>query len=72
MDATGYEYLQLEEEADGVLVVTLGDPDRLNAVSEQGHSELVELWPEADRDSDVKVILVRSNGRRSRPGGPMR
>ncbi|HUG31431.1 MAG TPA: enoyl-CoA hydratase/isomerase family protein [Acidimicrobiia bacterium] len=69
MDATAYEYLQLENEPDGVLVVTLGDPDRLSAVSEQGHSELVELWPEADRDPDVRAILLRSDGRAFSAGG---
>lgn len=69
MDPTGYEYLQLEAESDGVLVVTLGDPDRLNAVSEQGHTELVVLWPEADRDPDVRAVLLRSNGRAFSAGG---
>ena len=69
MDAAGYEYLQLEADPGGVLVVTLGDPERLNAVSEQGHRELVELWPEAERDSDVRAILLRSTGRAFSAGG---
>jgi enoyl-CoA hydratase len=68
MDKT-YEYLQLELEDDGVLVVTLGDPERLSAVSEQGHAELVDVWPDIDRDDEVRSVLLRSTGRAFSAGG---
>jgi len=69
MDASSYEYLHLDLEPDGVLVVTLGNPERLNAVTERGHTELVDLWPEADRDDRVRVVLLRSKGRAFSAGG---
>lgn len=69
MDPDRYEYLQLELEPDGVLLVTLGDPERLNAVTERGHTELVDLWPEVDRDPEVEVVLLRSKGRAFSAGG---
>lgn len=69
MDPERYQYLQLDQEPDGVLVVTLGDPDRLNAVSERGHTELVEIWPEIDRDDRVKAVLLQSKGRAFSAGG---
>jgi len=69
MDTTRFEYLQLELEADGVLLVTLGDPDRLNAVSERGHAELVEIWPEIDRYDAIRTVLLRSKGRAFSAGG---
>ncbi|HEX6285884.1 MAG TPA: enoyl-CoA hydratase/isomerase family protein [Acidimicrobiia bacterium] len=69
MDLSRYEYLQLDREPDGVLVVTLGDPERLNAVTERGHTELVEVWPEIDRDDDVRAVLLRSKGRAFSAGG---
>ncbi|HSM45572.1 MAG TPA: enoyl-CoA hydratase/isomerase family protein [Acidimicrobiia bacterium] len=69
MDIGRYEYLHLELEGDGVLAVTLGDPERLNAVTEQGHTELVEIWPEIDRDDSVRAVLVRSKGRAFSAGG---
>jgi enoyl-CoA hydratase len=69
MDRSRYEYLQLELEPDGVLVITLGDPERLNAVSERGHRELVDVWTEIDRDETVKVGLLRSRGRAFSAGG---
>jgi enoyl-CoA hydratase len=68
MDASRYEYLRLDQD-DGVLVVTLGDPERLNAVSERGHTELVEIWPEIDRDRGVRSVLLRSEGRAFSAGG---
>jgi enoyl-CoA hydratase len=68
MDASRYEYLGLDQD-DGVLVVTLGDPERLNAVSERGHTELVEIWPEIDRDRGVRSVLLRSEGRAFSAGG---
>jgi len=69
MDTSRYEYLQLNLEPDGVLTVTLGDPDRLNAVSEQGHAELVDIWPQVDRDQDIRAVLLRSKGRAFSAGG---
>lgn len=69
MDPSAYEYLQIELLDDGVLVVTLGDPDRLNAVSEVGHTELVQIWPDIDRDDRVRVVLLRSKGRAFSAGG---
>ncbi len=64
-----YEFLDLTLEPDGVLVVTFNDPDRLNAVSETGHRELVDLWPEVDRSDDVRVVLLRGEGRAFSAGG---
>jgi enoyl-CoA hydratase len=69
MDTSRYEFLDLELEPDGVLVVTFGDPDRLNAVSERGHTELVGLWPEVDREDEVRAVLLRSTGRAFSAGG---
>ena len=69
MDQTRYRYLQLDLQPDGVLMVTLGDPDRLNAVTEEGHTELVEIWPEVDRDPEVRVVLLKAKGRAFSAGG---
>lgn len=69
MDTGQYRYLHFELEPDGVLVVTLGDPERLNAVSERGHTELVDVWADIDRDDRVRVALLRSKGRAFSAGG---
>ena len=69
MDTSPYEFLRLDLRADGVLVVTLDDPDRLNAITERGHGELVEVWREADRSEQVRAILLRAEGRAFSAGG---
>lgn len=72
MDQSRYEFLKLDQRADGVLVVTFDNPGKLNAVTEQGHSELVFLWPEVDVDPDVRVVLLRGEGRAFSAGGDYR
>lgn len=69
MDFTGYEYLRFELTDDGVLVVTMGNEDRLNAVTSAGHSELVEVWPRIDASSEVRAVLLNAKGRAFSAGG---
>lgn len=69
MDPSSYEFLKLELRSDGVLVVTFDNPPKLNAVTEQGHAELVRLWPEVSADPEVKVVLLRGEGRAFSAGG---
>lgn len=59
----------MERQDDGVLVVTFTNPDRLNAVTETAHRELVEIWPEVDADPEVRVVLLRGDGRAFSAGG---
>lgn len=69
MNPSNYEFLRLELDDDGVLSITFTAPDKLNAVSDVGHRELVDIWPEIDRDTSVKVVLLRGEGRAFSAGG---
>ncbi|HEX9848483.1 MAG TPA: enoyl-CoA hydratase/isomerase family protein [Acidimicrobiia bacterium] len=69
MDSSRYQFLRLDQQEDGVLVVTFSHPERLNAVSESGHRELVEVWLDVDTDDDVRVVLLRGEGRAFSAGG---
>jgi len=69
MDTSRYDFLKLDLHDDGVLVVTLDDPERLNAITEQGHGELVNIWQEADRSEHVRALLLRAEGRSFSAGG---
>lgn len=69
MDLSRYEYLNLQLQTNGVLVVTFSNPEKLNAVTERGHSELVHIWPEVDADPEVRVVLLRGEGRAFSAGG---
>jgi enoyl-CoA hydratase len=69
VDTSRYQFLRLDLRSDGVLVVTFDNPGKLNAVTEMGHGELVELWPDVDRDDRVRVVLLRGAGRAFSAGG---
>ncbi len=69
MDVGRYEFLRPDQQDDGVLVVSFSNPERLNALSEVGHRELVDIWPDVDRDRDVRVVLLRGEGRAFSAGG---
>lgn len=69
MDQSRYEFLKLDQRADGVLVVTFDNPSKLNAVTERGHFELVQLWSDVDADTAVRVVLLRGEGRAFSAGG---
>lgn len=69
MELSWYEYLKLDQRSDGVLVVSLDSPGKLNAVTERGHTELVRLWVDVDSDPDVRVVLLRGEGGAFSAGG---
>ena len=52
----------------GVVELVLDAP-KLNAVSEAAHAELAEVWREFDADPEVKVVLLRGEGKGFSAGG---
>ena len=51
------------EVADRVLTLTLNRPDRLNAFNLRMCDELIAAFDEAERDDEVKVVIVTGAGR---------
>ncbi len=51
------------EVAEGVLTITLNRPDRLNAFTAAMGAELIEAFERADRDDEVRAIIVTGAGR---------
>src|SRR4051795_5392733 len=54
--------MTIEEPVDGVLVVTLNRPDRLNAMTNQMFDELEQL-AQAHKFSDLRALVVTGAGR---------
>jgi enoyl-CoA hydratase len=52
-----------------VRVVTLNQPDTLNAISEDLHEQLVALWGHVERDDDCRAIVLTGAGRAFSAGG---
>jgi enoyl-CoA hydratase len=60
--------LRFERPADGVLSVVLDGPG-LNSVSPQMHGELADVWLTIDRDPNVRVAMIRGEGKGFSSGG---
>ncbi len=56
-------YAVLERAADGVDVVTLSAPEKMNAIGEAGLRELNALFDSAEQDPTARVLVVTGSGR---------
>jgi enoyl-CoA hydratase len=59
------------EVADGIAVITLNRPEAANAQSPQVLRELDAAWTASDADRDVKVVVLRSEGKHFSAGHDM-
>jgi len=65
-----WQYVQLDVDA-SIGVITLDRPEAANAQSPQVLEELDQAWNAADRDANVKVIVLKSNGKHFSAGHDM-
>ncbi len=63
MTAHSYETLLVDVDADGVAVVTLNRPERMNAWNDTMGNELSRAFAALDVDDDVRVIVLTGAGR---------
>ncbi len=62
MSAPVYETIQYEK-SNGIGVITLNRSDVLNAVNERMGKELLDALRNADRDDEVRCLIITGNGR---------
>jgi enoyl-CoA hydratase len=62
-------FLELSRPSAGVLLVTLNRPDRLNAIDDAGHHEILRTLADLDDDPDVHVAVFAGAGRAFCAGG---
>src|SRR5499427_1377458 len=60
--AMAYETIKYEVE-DQILTITLNRPDKLNAFTATMQRELIEAFDAADRDDNIRAIIVTGAGR---------
>jgi len=53
----------LSELSGGVFTITLNRPDAANAIRPDDRNTLIRLFAEADADPEVRVVVLRANGR---------
>ena len=72
IDYSEFDFLTVEVGEDGVAVVTMNDPDRLNAVGPQNHWQLEDIWLKLARDESIKVIVLTGAGKAFSAGGDVK
>lgn len=69
MDPYGaFPHLTFERPSDGVLAIVLDGPG-LNAVDQDVHRELADVWLTVDRDANTRVALLQGAGKAFSAGG---
>ncbi|MCO1656239.1 enoyl-CoA hydratase/isomerase family protein [Pseudonocardia humida] len=71
MDFDSYQGLRFERPAEGVLLITLDRPEKLNAADEVMHAEFARVWLDVDADPETRVAVVTGAGRAFSAGGDM-
>lgn len=71
LDPDRYHRLRLERHDDGVLILTLDDPDRLNATGAEMHAELSRVFRDVDDDPTIGAVMVTGAGRAFSAGGDL-
>jgi enoyl-CoA hydratase len=71
LDPDRYRRLRLERHDDGVLILTLDDPDRLNATGAEMHAELSRVFRDVDDDPSIGAVMVTGAGRAFSAGGDL-
>jgi len=58
------EYKELKYEvSEGILTLTLNNPDKMNSITASTCRELLDAFDRADNDDDVRVVIVTGAGR---------
>ena len=62
---TDYETISIEKRADGVAVLTINRPDKLNALNSRVHAESVRALDDLRGDAAVRVVVITGAGEKS-------
>jgi len=69
--ASAFPSLGFERPEDGVLMITLQAPGRLNAISGTMHGELAAVWNAVDEDQETRAVVIRGAGGNFSSGGDL-
>jgi len=71
MDYSRYEFIKVEKDGK-VAILTLNRPESLNAIHDQLHTELEDIFADVAQDGDVNVAVITGAGRAFCAGGDVK
>lgn len=71
VDYAGYAGMLFERPADGVLLITINRPEKLNAADEEMHEGFGRVWQDVARDPETRVAVITGAGRAFSAGGDL-
>jgi enoyl-CoA hydratase/carnithine racemase len=71
VDFADYRHLLFERHPNGVLLITINRPDRMNATDEVLHNELSRVWLDVSADAETRVAVITGAGRAFSAGGDL-
>jgi len=71
VDYDEYEYLRFDRPSDGVLLITINRPERLNAANKRLHWELSRVWRDVDADERIRIAVITGAGKAFSAGGDL-
>lgn len=70
-DYSRYQYLDIKKQ-NGIATLTLNQPDNRNAVHQEMHAELEQVWHDLGSDREVNVIIFTGAGKTFSAGGDIK
>ncbi len=67
-----YTALKFEKHPNGILEIVMGEPGKLSTADHRMHHELAEIWRTFDSDPDMKVAILRGEGKGFSGGGDLK
>lgn len=64
-----YETIELDRREDGILILSLNRPERLNAINHLMLDELGAVWNSLKHDLETRVVILRGEGDKGFCGG---
>lgn len=71
MDYSEYKRLIFERRDNGILLVTINRPDKLNAADADMLREFTEVWSDIQRDAQTRVVVITGAGKAFSAGGDL-
>lgn len=68
VDYSEYKFVKVEKK-EKVALLTLNNPDAMNAIGKPEHAEIERVWDDLNRDNEVHAVILTGAGRAFSAGG---